>query len=638
MTDRGIPKPNAVFGRNQERVSLAHIQPAAAPVSAVGEHERREQNAEMDADPKTFRFTRGVVKFVHPEKGFGFCIVDNSETGSNEEVFFHTDGYTPYTLSHRAEPVHPLTPTHDPRPSSPPLRKGDTIALGFVDYPQTDRPSRDGKRRGPRTYDWTTVARAEELEGLLQERAKKYPVGLYFYPRHNTFSHAVTNIRKPETDMHSSVGYGWDYNRVPALIFSVNKAGEFPHGRSDQEYDTSFSVTNLVDWLERRVPVPEVREGAQSLLAELSEGMKWHEDRYCELAAIIQGITAGDMHYSVEGDRFTLSVGDNVVSGQVKVTQFVMSADLSVDLIDVEEKTGSGRSGQLESITRRWLKYAIGEIRKRQGIGAGFTDETLPTHYRIDEMILRDAEQALESEGKRIIWLRQIMESCKRADTSKRYGLMRYTSENHLADEDGVAEVVSNYQATVNALRSEIVVLTSYSKVVNGIEVCEDLTVGDVRIPVRDGSISANKAWYSPGDSDDGMYTLAAIASGENSSSGSARLGGIGKGEFCERIDPGNRFAAEVIYDALVDYFVANPGIISSSQSAVRQACETALHEAISMREVTVHETEERIATIKELVESGARFETIYDLEVAFNTRWKERSRRRMGQLVGRDR
>ena len=87
-----------------------------------------------------------------------------------------------------------------------------------------------------------------------------------------------------------------------------------------------------------------------------------------------------------------------------------------------------------------------------------------------------------------------------------------------------------------------------------------------------------------------------------------------------------------------MEYFAATPEITYSTQENVRRVCEATLQGGMSEREQKVSEIEERMSIITELIKSGTHFASMYELEVAFNKRWEERVRRRMGNVASEQR
>lgn len=628
MTNQDIPRPSDVFRARREPAPLpSETQMEATQVLAAEQSEM----CEREPDIETFRFARGVVKFVHPEKGFGFCVVIDSKTGRRDEVFFHRDNYTPYVLDYGAKPVLPRYPQPSEQSSVPVLKTGETIALGSIDY-----PSRAGQKRGPRAYGWTTSSRAEQIETQLHERAGKYPVGLYYYPRHAMLSDAEAYLRDAATDELSRFATGGINDCMSDFLFYVEKPGEFPHGQHDRQYNDIYTL--------HRPPfaaaaVPEVIEGAQGLMAELTSKLARDEDAHRELTTIAQGITDGDLHYRVIGDEFELSVGDSVMTGHVKTFPGSGPISAEVEVSGVQQMTSSGSDGMLVRVSLQKLRSLIIEVRTQHGVDASFTDMTYLERDRMAKSILGNTREALADTKQNIDWLKKLIESCRRADTSTKYGLVRYESENQPADGEGVDALIQSYRDMASVKQNEIAILQRYEEIAQEIVVSDDeVVVGDTHIPIRGGRVSANKAWYSPGDSDGGMYTLAAIAIGENSTSRPASLSGIERGELVKRVDPSERFAVGLVYDALVEYFAATPEITYSTQENVRRVCEATLQGGMSEREQKVSEIEERMSIITELIKSGTHFASMYELEVAFNKRWEERVRRRMGNVASEQR
>lgn len=214
-----IPKPNQeLFKRHVAGdIATGEIFPRASEVDVP--------EAETEPTIETFKFGRATVEFIHPEKGFGFARIETP--GGTKPVFFHKDGYNNYELTVHSTPGVPLFSGQD-KEETPPLRRGDVIALGAV------TPGRNGKRDS--VGHWTTGDRADYLEQKLEERARKWPVGVYVYSevRNGT---GRFNIRSYSTHEFGRVWSAFDFV-VPTLWFVVEQPGEFPHGGPRAYYGT----------------------------------------------------------------------------------------------------------------------------------------------------------------------------------------------------------------------------------------------------------------------------------------------------------------------------------------------------------------------------------------------------------------
>ncbi len=628
MSSREIPKPSDVFGPRIEDIPSRN-QPEIPDAQVEDESRSNEQ----EETPETFRFPRGVVKFVNPDKGFGFCATINPHTGQKQDVYFPLSGHVTYELGHEAHPIEAQYGRDNPKPAAPIPQKGDEIALGSIEYPYAGSQSRSGKPLNPKARSWTTSLHAEELEQRLHERARYYPVGLYYYPSRHTFYNANTYIMKVDTNEKDNIAYHEAPNKN--IVLFVKEPGEFPH-REEYRYDDDSLIYGPFRSGFMQTD-PEVLEGAQDLLPIVLQEAQQHRGRCAELETIAQDVTNGRLRYRVRGEQFELSVGAREVMGQVLTIPNKAIRCTQVVLRGINEKTGSERGGQLANLSLDVLGKAIEEVRQRD-TNANLTHTTYQGHNKMVESIIDEIQKKLVKIRQEGEHLEKLIESCERSDSSQRYGLVYYRSEHYPADEQHVGEVIQWHLATAEAIQNQIAILERYLGVANEIKIDKDsITAVATRIPIVNESVIAHGAWYQAGESDDEMYTLATQAmGGDGRRGGPADINGVQQSKFCQTVDTSEQFAAQLIYDVLVQHFNATPKVTEHTQEIVRQACRVAIDEAIASQRAKLSEVEEKIRAIEELVSGDVALETMYELEAAFNRKWAERTHRSVGKVAVR--
>ncbi|MFZ1458884.1 MAG: hypothetical protein WAT17_03310 [Candidatus Saccharimonadales bacterium] len=626
MIDRDIPKPSAVFGPKREAVPQADvIQPVDMQISTGV------QNEESERQPghEILRFTRGVVKFVHPEKGFGFCTAVNSGTDTSVDVFFHMNGFFD----------DPTSTGNDDKPlGRPMLRKGDTIALSEINYHTRYLPTRPGAEvtvvhEKPYTDSWTTVTHAESIERAREDIAKKYPFGIYYYPPHETFSKeaGIYFLDHTTGEMGQTI-MNLGQNRVPGLAFVVGQPGEYPSGFNERETSKFWNYFHS-DQLYRYRGLPIV-EGAAALGRYIAEALSISYNTRDTWVAIVEDLKADKLQYRLAGDKLEVRAGGNIMTCSFGSAMGDDGGQPRHGRDSVHEITESGQSSDaLTLIGGGWFRHFIGSSRSQLAWDSDITELRIPGHDRLVALILEGAQKQLDICVQKIPRLERIAESCASAKESASYRLIQHASERQALDEEVVASVVAQHQTEIAHQYTEIAALERCMNWVENIEVSDEtITIGNAVLPIHDHEVQAKKPWISFDGSDGGMYTLAARPCG----GGSALLGGIAKEEFRERYDEDDRAITDLIFDDLVDYFVRTPQVTSETEDGLKKVVYETVDSALSRCSANISERTERIRIISDLMSSGQTYKTMYDLEVAFNERWRQRAARKIGSAARR--
>ena len=233
------PKPSGVFTGEQPSPTSKESAPIVGRRSATEKAlgQQAVGGADLLSDPgrKTGQlaeaispFDYGHVVHVSNDGRYGFVDVSLAD-GTRKTMYVPGSGYSP-TSTHM---YRAYEQTGMGNGENPGLSKGKTIAV--VGY----KESADATKK-PKVVVWTTEAEARTVDGELCERARRYPVGLYFYPEHETEDGGAPDVQQ----LWSKGGYKGGKNENTWLW--VCKPGEFPHGEFGWSYGPKESRDSTV--------------------------------------------------------------------------------------------------------------------------------------------------------------------------------------------------------------------------------------------------------------------------------------------------------------------------------------------------------------------------------------------------------
>ncbi len=176
--------------------------------------------------------TYGTVVGVGRGGEFGFVDVLQPD-GTKSTVFIHSqDRANMCADSYLAEPHTFLDSYSDKRP----IERGERVAM----YRIEERRSTKRSGQQARASYWTSEENGIEVDAVLEARARRYPVGIYFYPEREATGNEYPQARRLEPDgeygrwhRHASM---YDSSPYENIWFWVNTPGEFPHGVSGWRY------------------------------------------------------------------------------------------------------------------------------------------------------------------------------------------------------------------------------------------------------------------------------------------------------------------------------------------------------------------------------------------------------------------